>query len=327
MKKAKQIVLFIAVILVAASCNKVDYKKTSSGLAYKLFPSDSKDSLIKDGQVVKMQATTKLNDSLLYSSYGKMPVYVKLQDVGSNYNIYEILRMMRNGDSAVVVQLADTLLKRQEQAPPMAKKGDRLITTLKILKVYSNDSIAMIDYTADMEKDKPRQDKEQAEMMAKMEKEKKAKLVEESIEIEKYLTEKNIKAEKTPSGVYVQILNPGTGNLIDSGKYISVNYTGTTFAGFKFDSNVDTAFHHTEPLSFVVDAPSMSEGFNDGMKLLRKGAQAVFYVPSVLAYGANPNPASGIKPYENLIFNVTVLDIQDHQPVAPQPPTLRKPIK
>ncbi|MBS1759878.1 MAG: FKBP-type peptidyl-prolyl cis-trans isomerase [Bacteroidetes bacterium] len=325
MKKLNQLMLLAVVMIFAAACNKVDYKKTSSGLAYQLFPSNGKDSLIKNGEVIKMEATTKLNDSLLYSSYGKMPVYLKLQDVGANYNILEILRLMKVGDSAVVVQLADSLMKRQDQMPPMAKKGDRIITTMKILKVYNNDSIAMIDYTADMEKDKPRQEKEQAEMMAKMEKEKKAKLVEESKEIEKYLAEKNIKTEKTPSGVYVQILNPGTGNQIDSGKYISVNYTGKTFAGFKFDSNVDTAFHHTQPLEFTVDAPGMTEGFNDGMKLLRKGADAIFYIPSVLAYGANPNPASGIKPYENLIFDVKILDVQDKQP-APQQPAMRKPV-
>jgi len=58
--------------------------------------------------------------------------------------------------------------------------------------------------------------------------------------------------------------------------------------------------------------------------LLRKGAVAKFYIPSVLAYGGNPNPASGIKPWENLIFEVTVTDVQDKQPIAQPVPEIKK---
>ncbi|HNF46492.1 MAG TPA: FKBP-type peptidyl-prolyl cis-trans isomerase [Chitinophagaceae bacterium] len=325
MKKVNVYLILMAAITMFA-CNKVDYKKTPSGLLYKIFPASTKDSLIREGLVVKMEATAKINDSVFFSSYGKAPVFLKMQPLRNSYNILEVLKMMKVGDSAVIVQMADTLINRQEQLPPTAKKGDRIVTTLRILKTYDNDSIAMIDYNAAMEKDRPRQEQEQKELMAKAEKEKKQKLEEEGIVIKKWLDDKKIVTQKTSSGAFVQIINPGTGNLIDSGKYVSLNYKGLTFDGRVFDSNTDTAFHHVEPLSFEVDAPGMTEGFNDGVKLLRKGAVAKFYIPSVLAYGGNPNPASGIKPWENLIFEVTVTDVQDKQPIAqPAPETKKKP--
>ena len=319
MKKVNAYWMILAAVFIVA-CSKVDYKKTASGLVYKLFPASTKDSLLRDGLVVKMEATSKINDSVVFSSYRKVPVFLKMQPLRSDYNILEILKLMKVGDSAVIIQMADSLLNRKEQLPPMAKKGDRIVTTLRILKTYDNDSIAMIDYNAAMEKDRPRQEQEQKEMMAKAENEKKQKLEEEGKVIQNWLNDKKIKTEKTPSGAFVQIINPGTGNLIDSGNYVSLDYTGFTFEGRPFDSNTDSAFHHVEPLSFEVDAPGMTEGFNDAMKFLRKGAVAKLYIPSVLAYGGNPNPASGIKPWENLIFDIKVTNVQEKQPIAPQAP-------
>ena len=50
------------------------------------------------------------------------------------------------------------------------KKGDRLTLTLKVLEVFRNDSLYQADAMREMEKDRPRQMKEQEEEMAKMKK-------------------------------------------------------------------------------------------------------------------------------------------------------------
>src|SRR5580765_6901096 len=126
MKKVIYEELMIAPLEIIISCNKISYRKTKSGLVYKIFPSNGKDSLLKSGQIVKFQVMTKLNDSLLYSSYGRVPAYVKLSPMETpSYNLLEILPLMKKGDSAVTVQMADTLMKKGEQLPPSSKKGDR----------------------------------------------------------------------------------------------------------------------------------------------------------------------------------------------------------
>ena len=83
MKKIYYLVGVMAVVLAMVSCDQVSYQKTKSGLAYKIFPGGGKDSLIKAGQVVKFHYTVKYNDSMIerFSSYGKLPGYVKAQNL------------------------------------------------------------------------------------------------------------------------------------------------------------------------------------------------------------------------------------------------------
>jgi hypothetical protein len=156
MKKVNYLVLMLAAMALMSSCNKISYRKSKSGLVYKIFPSNGKDSLLKMGQIAKFHYIAKLNDSVLYSSYGKVPGYAKLSPLPmAPYNLLEILPMMKKGDSAVTVQMADTLLKKGEQLPPSAKKGDRITTTMRITDVFESDSLAMKDYNAETEKDMP----------------------------------------------------------------------------------------------------------------------------------------------------------------------------
>src|SRR5688572_1677442 len=131
MKLIKGLFLFTVMatgILVA--CNKVNYKKAKSGMLYQIYPGGGKDSLIRDQQYAKLEMIAKLGDSVLYSSYGKMPLFVKaMTDKGGEYSIIEILTQLRKGDSVVTVQLVDSLQKRGAQMPEVAKKGDRINTS------------------------------------------------------------------------------------------------------------------------------------------------------------------------------------------------------
>ena len=104
-----------------------------------------------------------------------------------------------------------------------------------------------------------------------------------------------------------------------------MNYTGTTFTGEKFDSNIDPAFGHVQPMSFTVGSPGMSKGFDESMLSLRNGASARLYVPSMLAYGGNPPRGSKIKPFENLMFEVKVIDVKDQAPPPPANPAPDQP--
>jgi FKBP-type peptidyl-prolyl cis-trans isomerase len=81
-----------------------------------------------------------------------------------------------------------------------------------------------------------------------------------------------------------------------------------------FDSNIDSTFKHMEPLRFSVGVGQMIKGFDEAMPFMRKGGQAKVYIPSTLGYGAAPPPGAPIKPYEHLIFDFTVLDVQASQP-------------
>ena len=297
MKKIQSIFVAMLAIVVLASCGGGSFKKAKSGLLYKII-SDGKGAQLKAGSFIKFNAIVKQKDSVTYNSYGKIPAFTAVDSVGRPYDLSEILPMLHAGDSCIIVQSADSIAKlNMGQMPPGLKKGDKITISIRITKV-------MTDLTA-------AQNEFNAEMTAQKEREFKA--------VEAYLKSKNITATKTPLGTYVEILNPGTGDKPDSGKQVSVMYTGVNFEGKKFDSNIDTSFGHTDPMSFVIGAQGMSPGFEDGVKQLAKGGKARIYVPSMLAYGMQGNPPV-IKPYENLMFEVEVLDITVPKPQPQGPP-------
>src|SRR4051794_9264182 len=122
------------VLFALASCGKLDFKKTRSGLLYKVISTkDSKGSTAKAGNVIKLYYTEKLNDSLIQSNYGKMAAYSAIQPAGDDYSPAEIFQYLRKGDSAVTVILVDSLVAkgRVPQLPPFMKKGDRIVYSFK----------------------------------------------------------------------------------------------------------------------------------------------------------------------------------------------------
>ncbi len=304
MNKIKQLALVIVAGAALVSCDKASYKKTPGGMPYQLFAGKDTAS-VKIGNFLKLNFTQKINDSVYFSTEGSMPLYVAVTGQSSPYEVTELWMKLHKGDSVVATQMMDTFIKRSQPGslPPQFKKGDRVMTYIKVLDIFENDSLKAVD-------EKKIQDAIAA---------KEAKVVEE------FVAAKKITTQRTPSGVFVEIIEPGTGDLIKTGKYVSVNYTGTTFKGVKFDSNLDPAFGHVEPMSYTVGSPNMSKGFDEAMLYLRNGSSARIYVPSMLAYGANPPRGSQIKPFENLMFELKILDVKDQAPPPPPNPAPGQP--
>jgi len=315
MKKTTTIILSFALLFVLGGCsNGGSFKKTKSGLLYKII-SDGKGSPAKKGEFLKVHYTQMINrtspkkDSVLSSSLEGLPTYAPVDSVGAVYNPAEIFNLLRKGDSAVVVMLADSLFKKQGQLPPFIDKKDKLTLTLKVVDIFPSEEILKKD--------------QQSLLDGKKEKEIK--------DIEKYLAEKNIKAEKTAKGTFVEITTQGDGPKVDSGKAVHVMYKGQTFGGKVFDSNLDSSFGHADPYVLVIGARGAIEGWDDGLRLFNKGGKGKLYIPSMLAYGANPPPGSPFKAFENLMFDVEIIDVTEAPKQQPRmtmprqmPPTGRK---
>jgi FKBP-type peptidyl-prolyl cis-trans isomerase FkpA len=294
MRLLSTISMFAAVIAVT-SCGKLNYKTSPSGFPYKIF-SDGKGQQVKLTDVVKFHIENKVNDSIYRTTFGATPAYVQTTTFNERYDITEIWEKMRVGDSVIVIQSMDTFLKRNSSLPAEIKKGDRLIITLKILGVFENDSLAKVDQKKDSDK------------LAATEKE----------DIKKYLSANKIEGvQETPSGAFVKINNPGTGNLINSGNYVSVKYKGMSWSGKIFDTNMDSSFGRAALLDFSVDVTPMIKGFSEAVKLLGKGGEATIYIPSALGYGSEGNPPM-VAPNEKLIFEIKIVEVKDKAP-DPEP--------
>ncbi len=300
MQLVKKSLFAAGVVLLAASCNQVDFKKTKGGMPYKLFAS-KEGRKVENGKFVKMHITTKIKDSMRFNTYETIPVYFQINTAQEKpYDPSEVFSLLKEGDSVYAVQMLDTFIKKDPSILQQTKykNGDKMITTFKVLKVFNTPEEAKAD-----------EDKEKAVIVAK----------EESV-VKEFLAKKGINnAQRTPLGTYVEILEPGTGATVDSGKYVSVMYRGQTFAGKIFDTNMDTTFRHTDPLVFQVGSGQMIRGFDEGVRLLKEGGRGRFYIPSTLAYGAQP-PSPDIKPFEHLMFEVQVLSAKNEAPPQPAMP-------
>ena len=290
----KQMLAIAGLAIVMASCN-TNYQKTASGLSYKIFKGDNKQKL-KFGDIVKINASIKITpkDTVLFTTAGHVPEYIPVDTTTRlTHDFNEVLRLCAVGDSLIVVSQVDTLVKRgMAQYNEMFKRGDQIVTTIKVLKALSREEQPK-DQQAEMEKERAK----------------------EVAQIENYLKQKGIKAQKTENGAFVEILNPGAAQKVAAGKQVSINYKGSLLeSGKVFDSNMDTTFHHAEPYLFVVGAQQSIRGLEEGMLLLGKGGKGNIYIPSLLGYGPPGSPPA-IPGYASLKFEVVVNDVTDAPPM------------
>lgn len=305
MKKVSSVLLMFVILF--AACKNATFKKGLDDLEYKII-TDGSGQKAKYGDFMQIHFATYYNngktDSLLSNSRDAgAPAIELLDSVATPPAYYQILNQMRKGDSLIIRILTDSAYKKSpDQRPPFLKKGHYLLTTVKLLNIF-----------------KSKEESDSARLAENVIQEKRdslnaiVQLAKEDKELQAYFAKNNIKAQKAPKGTYVEIIEPGTGNNIDTSVIVQTNYTGRTLEGIMFDSNTDPSKGHVEPFNVnMTTNPAYGQfviaGWKDGLQLLKKGAKAKFYVPSPLAYGKH-GAGGDIKPNTTLMFDIEVVDI------------------
>lgn len=116
---------------------------------------------------------------------------------------------------------------------------------------------------------------------------------------------KNPKVKVTPSGLQYEVIKEGNGLKPSATSKVKVHYHGTTPNGEIFDSSVQRG----EPITFGLN--QVIKGWTEGLQLMAVGSKYRLFIPQELAYGANPQPGSAIKPYMPLVFEVELLGIEN----------------
>ena len=125
-----------------------------------------------------------------------------------------------------------------------------------------------------------------------------------------YFAKNKIVPQRTPSGVYYTISTKGSGDNCKFGQRVTMSYIGKFLNGEKFDANVDDNFNPIRPFSFVLGTGQVIKGWDDGVKMLKKGSHAMLYLPSDVAYG--PSGMGPIPPNAVLMFEVEVTDVKNN---------------
>lgn len=290
---------FILLSAVLFSCNNKAVKKeegfttTKSNFDYKIItPAAGGDTLLR-GDIAKIHLRQFMDDSLMNDTYKGMPVYIKIDSTLRAFDLSEIVPLMKVNDSAVCIFSTKEILKRaaaETHAPGFLARGKNVKVYFKILAKFSADSLSEKDMAAEQKRfDSARTVKENAAYNIA------------AVSFDSLI--KSVKAPliKLPNGIFVQMLQKGSGAKIKSGDSVAVVYKGMLANGSVFESTT-----HAKPFTLRPGQDDAVEGFDSGIASLSFGDKAKIYIPSKLAYG--PNPAGGKIPvFANLIFEVQIM--------------------
>lgn len=309
----KKSFLFLAAAAIGlASCNS-GFKKGEGGMVYNIHE-DKDGPTIQPGDFAALNLVVKNDaDSVLFNSYDNgQPQPVLAQKPQYKGDMYAALALLSEGDSATVKVNADSLFKASGQRPPNFK-GKSIIYDIKIVKVIQKGKLSDMMFqnrVADYFK------KQAAVFKAA-----------EPGKIQKYISDKGLKLSKTPSGLYYQITQPGSGPNVAKGDTAVVNYTGSMLNGQVFDTSVkDIAqknkkifnpMRNYEPIKIAVGGGMVIPGWDEGLQLLNKGAKVTLIIPSSLAYGERGMQPIG--PYTPITFDIELVNIIHANPNAPKP--------
>jgi FKBP-type peptidyl-prolyl cis-trans isomerase FkpA len=305
MKKNLMFLAFAALGL--ASCNG-GFKKGNGGLLYDIL-ADKGGAKVKEGDFVSLNLIAKTDgDSVLMSTYEQgRPILTLLQKPQTNGDIFAGVKLLAEGDSAIIKTEIDSIYKKGTRRPPI--KGKYIVYTLKIEKVIPKGTMTDTAFNSRIQAYM----KVQTDIMKKQ----------EPVKIKKYIDDNKIVGTATASGLFYTITKPGVGDKPAVGDTAEVFYTAKYLSGKIFETNVkDIAqknktfnpMQQYKAIRIPVGVKGVIPGWDEGLMLLNKGAKATFVIPSKLAYGEQGYQI--IPPFTPLVFDVELVSIIHPDPNA-----------
>lgn len=273
--------LFISLVLLSlsfTSCNN-DYKRTDNGALMKFYKVNKTNEMPHIGDLVLVDVTQKVADSVLFSSskYGE-PFEILVEEPAFVGDIMSALLSMHLDDHASLIFPIDSMfLSIGEQLPPFIESGTITEMDIELKEIVKKDVLE-------------NQIREEMNMR---------KAMEESM-LSSYYNGNYIVTEDS---LIVVDLKNGSGNLPKAGNIMKVYFTFQTLEG---DTLLD--FNSGKPYELVFGDMALGQGFYEGLSLVSKGGEAEFVIPSSLAWGSI-GFQDAILPYTPFRFNLKVIDI------------------
>ena len=305
MKKNLMFLAFAALGL--ASCNG-GFKKGNGGLLYDVLV-DKGGAKVNEGDFVSLDLIAKTDgDSVLMSTYEQgRPILTLLQKPQTSGDIFAGVKLLAEGDSAIIKTEIDSIYKKGTRRPPI--KGKYIVYTVKIEKVIPKGKMADTAFNSKIQAYM----KVQADAMRKQ----------EPVKIKKYIDDNKLVGTTTASGLFYTITKPGEGDKPAVADTAEVLYTAKYLNGKVFETNIKEVaqknktfnpMQQYKAIRIPVGVKGVIPGWDEGLMLLNKGAKATFVIPSKLAYGEQGYQI--IPPFTPLVFDVELVSIIKPDPNA-----------
>lgn len=130
--------------------------------------------------------------------------------------------------------------------------------------------------------------------------------IEEQVELIKHIHSYQPDSVQLIGGVFLVRKMIGQGELPHRGDEVVCHYEMRNLQG----KILDSTYERKAPFSFVIGVQGqVLDGFNIGVRKMRKDGKAVLIVPSNLAFGSKGSSTQIAKEYETLVFDIEILEI------------------
>lgn len=102
----------------------------------------------------------------------------------------------------------------------------------------------------------------------------------ENEEMQMFIQRYGWQMQRTPSGLYIEILNPGKGDLYKEGDPVNLEYRTFLLTGEMIYCSDSLGLKH-----FIVNRSEGIDALHEAVQMLRPDAKARLVIPSYLAYG------------------------------------------
>jgi FKBP-type peptidyl-prolyl cis-trans isomerase FkpA len=119
--------------------------------------------------------------------------------------------------------------------------------------------------------------------------------------IQNYIERKDLKMIESPTGLWYQIIEKGSGKAFTDNDKITMDYECSLLDG--------TICYTSEKLGkkeIILGRSQIEPGMNEGLRLLSPGGQAIFILPPFLAYGL-VGDGKMIPSREVIVYKVNIL--------------------
>lgn len=288
--KTSGILFFLATFFVACNNPHPGFKKTDSGIYYKVISSvDSLQGIKADsGEFLIMEMNYGTADSLLFKSEAlpgkitKMPFREKEYDG----DVWEALSLLNKGDSTHFIIRADSFFLKTTKAPEVPeifKESNEVHFFVNVKNIQTKEEM-------------------EAEQVAYAN----ARRFAEPIEIEKFKADYGWKGDALESGLYFNKIKNGKGRKVKEGMFITFDFEIRFLDGKMLYSSIDAK----RPITYEYGKKFDTEGTMQALGMMRSGDEVELIIPSSLGFGEQGNPRAGIEPYTALHYFIRLTSVK-----------------
>ncbi len=291
--KLKLIQAFLVLAVAALFMTSCDnshpgFTKNENGVYYKVISHDENAEAVTadSGMFYRLTMSYGNPDTLIFDASQSGETF-DLPFTESIYkgDINEGLSLLNKGDSAVFIIKADSFFlktARAPEVPEMFKETNDLYFWVNIEDIVSAEEL-------------------EAQMQVELEQRKGLELADLAL----YLSKNYPDATPTESGMFIIKNKNGKGKMPKDGDIMSFDFSVSLISGESLYDSKQAG----RPMETEKGKPFDTEGFSEGINTLKVGDEAIFIVPSKLAFKEQGRPGI-IQPYTSLIYGVTLNSVK-----------------